>query len=204
MSKFIKLCACGTQNRTTANRCSSCKRDISLLDFIDIEESAPEVAENKVDENEVLIRVCDECGHKNPVNLRKCENCGEDINHISPTIDTCVNTTRYILSSVDDTYAFEMLEEKYVIGRENSMQEYLKDKMFVSRMHAELYIDNNLLYVKNLSDKNRTYLNNELISQSEPVELKDGDELGLGGNEQNGSRQDMAAYFIVRIGENCQ
>ena len=31
-------------------------------------------------------------------------------------------------------------------------------------------------------------------------ELKDGDEIGLGGNSQNGQRQNEAAYFVIRIG----
>jgi hypothetical protein len=43
-------------------------------------------------------------------------------------------------------------------------------------------------------------VNNEMISGDIPVKLSDGDEIGLGGNEQNGSRQAEAAYFYVRIG----
>ena len=39
-----------------------------------------------------------------------------------------------------------------------------------------------------------------MISGDATTELKDGDEIGLGGNEQNGSRQAEAAYFLVRIG----
>jgi hypothetical protein len=56
------------------------------------------------------------------------------------------------------------------------------------------------LTIKNCNNTNYTFVNNNLISGDVPVELKDGDEIGLGGNEQNGSRQAEAAYFLVRIG----
>ena len=43
-------------------------------------------------------------------------------------------------------------------------------------------------------------MNNTMISDDASIELKDGDEVGLGGTEQNGNRQPEAAYFLVRIG----
>ena len=56
------------------------------------------------------------------------------------------------------------------------------------------------LKIKNCNTTNYTFVNNQMISGDSVIELKDGDEVGLGGNEQNGSRQEAAAYFMVRIG----
>ena len=44
-----------------------------------------------------------------------------------------------------------------------------------------------------------TYVNNKKIQ--ERTKLQDGDEVGLGGMSINGSRQEEAAYFLVRIGQ---
>ncbi|MGN1108725.1 MAG: FHA domain-containing protein [Oscillospiraceae bacterium] len=49
----------------------------------------------------------------------------------------------------------------------------------------------------NLSTTNFTYVNNVRISSRQ--ELHDGDEIGLGGNSAEGTRQEGAAYFTVRI-----
>ena len=56
------------------------------------------------------------------------------------------------------------------------------------------------MYVFNFSKTNYTYINNVKIEDDNPKELKDGDEIGLGGNSQNGQRQNEAAYFVIRIG----
>ena len=82
------------------------------------------------------------------------------------------------------------------------MREYLSSKPYVSRKHAELILNlsEEKLSIKNCNTTNYTFVNNEMISGDTCIDLKDGDEIGLGGNEQNGSRQEEAAYFIVRIG----
>ncbi len=76
------------------------------------------------------------------------------------------------------------------------MQEYLKDKSYVSRKHARLIMDNGKIYIENLSGTNCTFVNNKKIV--EKTELKISDEVGLGGNEIDGKRQDEAAYFTLR------
>ena len=49
--------------------------------------------------------------------------------------------------------------------------------------------------LENLSRTNKTYLNNTLIPDYEKILLKEGDEIGLGGIEIGGKRQQKAAYF---------
>lgn len=77
------------------------------------------------------------------------------------------------------------------------MGDYLHTKGYVSRTHAKLMIDENGLYIENLSKTNPTFINN--IELSEKTRLNDGDEIGFGGKVINGKRQEKAAYFIVKI-----
>ena len=53
-----------------------------------------------------------------------------------------------------------------------------------------------MIYIENLSNTNFTFVNNQKIA--EKTELHVDDEIGLGGNETNGSRQSGAAYLILR------
>ena len=79
------------------------------------------------------------------------------------------------------------------------MSEYLSVKSYVSRSHARLSIINGELFIENMSNTNFTYVNNQKITGK--TQLKDGDEIGLGGTSVNGKSQSMAAYFLVRIGQ---
>jgi len=104
----------------------------------------------------------------------------------------------YIFVSINDDFTFAITKDVCTIGREQEMSEYLNVKTYVSRTHAKITIENNELYITNLSATNFTYVNNEKISNDTPYLLHDGDEIGLGGFLQNGQRQKNAAYFIVR------
>ena len=105
----------------------------------------------------------------------------------------------YVLSSLDGQYAYKMTADEVTIGRENIMGEYLSAKSYVSRMHAKLVLAEDGLYIENMSNTNFTYVNNKKIL--ERTKLQDGDEVGLGGLNVNGRRQEQAAYFLVRIGQ---
>lgn len=81
------------------------------------------------------------------------------------------------------------------MGREAELKDYLGDKMYVSRQHAKLTVVAGKVLIENLSNTNRTFINNKPIAGSEPTALSDGDEIGLGGMEINGVRQSQATYF---------
>lgn len=205
MEKY-KICPiCGTHNNPLFLECFECETDLQNVPVVDKEtecvisqgtQSAGESASTGT-----MVRICD-CGAKNPVQARRCSVCGEDISMNIPVPDVVPSVQRYVFSSLDGTYAYEVQSGTTVIGRENEMQEYLASKPYVSRKHAELSLnaEDGKLIIRNCSTTNYTFINNELISSDTGVELKDGDEVGLGGNEQNGSRQAQAAYFMVRIG----
>lgn len=211
MEKYKVCPVCGTHNNPLFLECSDCETDLQNVPVID--ESMEQAAQNNgqsadaVPVSAPMVRVCD-CGEKNPVQARRCSACGEDISMIipspdtSPAEDTTPPVRQYLLSSLDGAFVYEIKEGATLVGRENEMWEYLSTKPYVSRKHAELNLDSaaGVLSIKNCNTTNYTFVNNAMITGDASVELKDGDEVGLGGNEQNGSRQPEAAYFQVRIG----
>lgn len=205
MEKYKVCPVCGTHNNPLFLECSDCETDLQNVPVVDeeTERAAEQHNEETAEPSSTapMVRVCD-CGAKNPVQARRCVACGEDISMIVPTPDNAPAVQRYFLSSLDGTFAYEIKEGSTIIGRENEMREYLSSRPYVSRKHAELKLDSAaaVLTIKNCSTTNYTFVNNMMITGDASVELKDGNEVGLGGNEQNGSRQPEAAYFLVRIG----
>ena len=204
MGKYKVCPICGEHNEPYMLECSKCETDLSSTRVID-EYTEKAQSEQKLLGNTPstvakMIRLCD-CGFKNPVQSRKCQSCGEDISIVVPTQDEeTEEVSKYIISSIDGTYAYEIVSPSTIVGREHELQDYLEEKSYVSRRHAEFQIEDSKLYIINLSKTNYTYINNVKIDDDSPKELNDGDEIGLGGNLQNGQRQDEAAYFVVRIG----
>lgn len=201
MEKY-KVCPyCGKHNPPKMLECIQCETDLSNIRVIDEEIEKKSLEKNEQTKTAVkMVRICD-CGTHNPVNTRKCNNCGEDISDIIPIEEQEgeLVTNRFVFASLDGAYAYELAEAPAIIGREAVMQEYLSTKPFVSRQHAELIIEDNDLFIRNISQTNYTYVNNVKIPEGK-YELHDGDEVGLGGNIHNGNRQAEAAYFQVRIG----
>lgn len=201
MEKY-KICpSCHEKNEPTLLECLYCEADLTRVKITDEEtEKMNEVNSAAQQPAVVMVRLC-ECGAKNPPNARKCSSCGEEISDITPTPDEqeSVVETTFVLSSTDGQYAYKMTADEVVIGRENIMSEYLSSKSYVSRAHAKLILENNELYIENLSGTNFTYINNKKITAKE--KLSDGDEIGLGGTNINGKCQSEAAYFLVRIGQ---
>lgn len=201
MEKY-KICpSCHEKNEPTLLECLYCEADLTRVKITDEETEKMNEVNSVVQQPSVtMIRLC-ECGAKNPPNARKCSSCGEEISDITPTPDEqgSVVETTFVLSSTDGQYAYKMTSDEVVIGRENVMSEYLASKSYVSRAHAKLILENNELYIENLSGTNFTYINNKKITAKE--KLSDGDEIGLGGTNVNGKCQSEAAYFLVRIGQ---
>lgn len=205
MEKYKVCPVCGTHNNPLFLECSGCEADLQNVPVVDesVERAAVQSDSKPAEATTTtpMVRVCD-CGTKNPVQARRCSACGEEISMIVPTPDTPPVAQQYLLSSLDGAFAYEIREGSTVIGRENEMCEYLTSKPYVSRKHAILDLDtaSATLTIKNCNTTNYTFVNNEMISGDMPVKLSDGDEIGLGGNNQNGLRQPEAAYFYVRIG----
>ena len=204
MEKYKVCPACGKHNPPTMLECIDCESDLSGVRVVDelLEKKEQEISVcNNHKEEPKMIRLCD-CGTKNPAQNRKCISCGEDIS-IFPIIEDvecqCEDPNRCVLSALEDNYTFQITEKNVIIGREHCMQEYLQSKTYVSRKHAEILVEENKVKIRNFSKTNYTFINNNKIETEDYVEIKDGDEIGLGGNCIDGQRQSEAAYFIVRL-----
>lgn len=200
MLKYKVCPSCNTKNEPTLLECLNCEADLTRVKVTDeeTEKMLEENAATQPQEQVKLVRVC-ECGTHNPSNARKCSSCKEDISDITPIPETdeddCKKT--FVLSSLDGQYAYKITADEITVGRENVMSDYLSAKSYVSRSHAKLVVENEELYIENLSGTNFTYVNNKKITGK--VKLENGDEIGLGGTNLNGKYQSEAAYFIVRI-----
>ncbi|MBQ3411880.1 MAG: FHA domain-containing protein [Oscillospiraceae bacterium] len=201
-----KICPeCGEHNPPNLLECRYCEADLTGVKVVD--DSVIELQQDAVDsksddpENTELVRIC-ECGAENAPQARKCKVCGEDISDIIPVkVNRTENTvSAYELKSVDGSFSIIIDKPLITIGREAELSDYLESKVFVSRQHCKLTIAAGKVFVENLSRTNKTFLNNVEIQDGTPVEIKDGDILGLGGKEINGELQDDAAYFVY--GEN--
>lgn len=198
MEKF-KICpVCGMHNKPNMIECIGCETDLTSVKATDeATEQAKITAQENTSENveEKYVRICD-CGCINSATAKKCIECGEDISDIAPILQSENNTCKYVMASLDGEYAYEIKDGTAILGRENEMKEYLADKAYVSRQHAKIMKDDDKVYIENLSNTNFTFVNNQKIV--EKTELHVDDEIGLGGNETNGSRQSGAAYLILR------
>lgn len=220
MEKY-KICpnpGCRKHNKPTAIECAWCEMPLTGVKITDDETEAARLKaeKEKADQQENqdnnmaipvnhsgrMSRICENCGIHNPANARKCSGCGEDISDITPIQDidlqekpekNCV----FRLKGLTDGFLYEIPEQGSIIGRENDLKDYLANKSFVSRKHAELRIAEGRLFIKNLNSMNHTFINNVKIEDNTETEVHPGDEIGLGGNITNGKRQDLAAYFIL-------
>lgn len=198
MEKF-KICpVCGMHNKPNMIECIGCETDLTSVKATDeATEQAKITAQENTSENveEKYVRICD-CGCINSATAKKCVECGEDISDIAPILQSENNTCKYVMTSLDGEYAYEIKDGTAILGRENEMKEYLADKTYVSRQHAKITKEDDKVYIENLSNTNFTFVNNQKITGK--TELHINDEIGLGGNETNGSRQSEAAYLILR------
>lgn len=199
MSK-CKICpACNAENDPRNMECVECSYDLMSTPVVDPEEiSKKEEAIKKDEEAPIqsdLVRIC-YCGEHNPSQLRKCQRCREDISDIVPVPKPQETSIRYQLEDIESGFIYPVPSSTVIIGRENCMKECLARKLFVSRTHARLFVEDGKLYIENLSKTNFTYVNNSRITD-EKTELFIGDEIGLGGIVLDGKRQEQAAFFIV-------
>lgn len=189
--KKYKVCpVCGGHNDPRLMECDTCGTDLMGIPVVD-------AALEKVTapEGSVYVRIC-ECGYANPSQARKCEACGEDISDIIPVEKKSKQTLQYRFCDLAGQYEYTIPLGTAVIGREHEMREYLSEKSYVSRAHAKVMLNEEGLFIENLSRTNYTYVNNIRICDGK-VPLKNQDEVSLGGISLNGTRQEQAAYFRV-------
>ena len=195
MEKYKVCPSCGEHNNPILIECSNCGTDLMSVKVVD------EATENVTYEPEIetpMVKIC-ECGAENPPAARKCGACDEDISDILPTPKAECCCKQYSLCEISGAYTYDVPNDtEIILGRENVLKEYISNKSYVSRSHAKIVSEGENLYITNLSGTNFTYVNNEKISNDTPTLLKANDEIGLGGCINNGNRQDLAVYLVVR------
>ncbi len=206
--KKYKVCpSCGEHNRPTSLECRKCEIDLTGIRVVDSEVEQRELEKASVNLKSTdainktqLVRICEECGTENPPQARKCKQCGEEISDILPVPVSKKEDIPffYELKSVDGLFSIKIDKTVSIVGREADLKEYLNTKLYVSRQHAELTVVAGKVFIKNLSSTNKTFVNNEEISNDEPHTLINGDEIGLGGKVIEDNRQDNAAYFLFQ------
>lgn len=203
LTKYKVCPECGKHNSPNLLECRYCEADLTSVKVVD--SVAEEVVSNTANigstpvETE-LVRIC-ECGAHNAPQARKCNVCGEDISDIIPVqVEKKARSPfSYELKSYDGAFSITIDKPLVVIGRESELKEYLQTKVYVSRQHARLTVVADKVFVENLSQTNKTFVNNEEIPDGTPTAIQNGDEIGLGGKVIDGSRQDKAAYFIFQV-----
>lgn len=203
LTKYKVCPECGKHNLPSLLECRYCESDLTGIRVVDSETEQKQGAKNQqpvVPVVSELVRIC-ECGAENPPQARKCSVCGEDISDIIPCQKQgqVVAELSYELRSVDGSFTAMVDKPVFIIGREVELRNYLADKIYVSRRHAKITIVAGKLFIENLSGTNKTYLNNEEISETVPTAISSGDEIGLGGKVVDGCRQEEAAYFILQV-----
>lgn len=195
MEKYKVCPSCGEHNNPIFIECSNCGTDLMSVKVVD---EATENITYDVEPEAPMVKIC-ECGAENPPAARKCCSCDEDISDILPTPKTQNCCKQYVLAEISGEYTYDVPNNsEIIIGRENVLKEFISNKSYVSRNHAKIVSEGENLYITNLSGTNFTYVNNEKIANDTPTLLKADDEIGLGGCVNNGSRQELAVYLVVR------
>lgn len=203
LTKYKTCPECGKHNSPNLLECRWCEADLTGVKVVDsaTEEAVTPLldASHASIENE-LVRIC-ECGVHNAPQARKCKVCGEDISDIIPSWveKSAQKPFSYELKSYDGAFCVTIDKSLVVVGRESELKEYLQTKLYVSRQHAKLTVVADKVFIENLSQTNKTFLNNEEIPGGIPTAIQNGDEIGLGGKVVDGSRQNDAAYFAFRV-----
>lgn len=204
LTKYKVCPECGKHNAPNLLECRFCEADLTGCKVVDkATKTVAPASEEKpatTTERNVLVRICD-CGAENAPQARKCKACGEDISDIIPERVSVVEKRpfTYELRSVDGSFSVSLDQVVTVIGREAQLKEYLSSKVYVSRQHAKLTVVAEKVFIENLSQTNKTFVNNEEVPGETPTAVHNGDEIGLGGKVINGTRQENAAYFVFRV-----
>ena len=208
----VRICPeCGHHNSLEFIECEKCEADLQgvkvtlIDDSKEVKQEEKEIVKEEIKENRPsLIKVCPSCNFINKANSKVCEKCKFDLTLVIASMNNTSDKKEKSIYLVSDDNKCEIkIDSNYVlIGRSLSKYPYLHDKGCVSRRHIKLTYFNNKLEIKNCerADINRpviTYVNDKLLGENEKIVLKDGDLIGLGG--ENTNKYEFAAYFKVVI-----
>ena len=187
----------------------------------------PKMAENPTNneekgEQKVPAKHC-ECGWYNEANLKFCSKCQRNIKGLAkiyvfqrilddqkkqakndePKPEAKVEDHKldfgFSLATVDGSYSYSLSLQNpiVVVGREQEMAEYLHNKQYVSRTHAQLQIVGAKVAIKDVGSSNGTFVNYKRLSPNVDQLLEEGAKVSFGGPWNEEQQDQNVAYFVV-------
>ncbi len=168
------------------------------------------------EESMVYARICRVCSRAWPYSESKCCNCGTSLECeipvlLSPSVlsgsvipidsDEVSESPKPLYSFCSDDGFFQTnLSEgdEIILGRESCGAEYMKNKDFVSRMHAKLSVVKGELLITHIGSSNPTLVNGRAIEKDKPFRIQAGDQIALGARERQGYNENIAYFHINR------
>lgn len=162
---MVKLCpveGCGHENDETSLNCKKCDADLTNVSAIDTDSIQPLDTAKSDQENNV------ECPHTRLSPQNRCLECGEVV------IPTSSASVRWIAHfpwgeeiDINSTLWIGRIMPTAIELAERLEREYPN----ISRNHAELYVRDNRLYIRDLRSTNGTFLNNNRLSPMKEEEI---------------------------------
>lgn len=147
------------------------------------------------------VKICPVCDYHNDETVHFCRNgaengrqCGVALGGISPVgsndlkdgdmdLETKVTPPNTPIQFVlDCPWGAVAIKDELKIGRDrnySSVAEDLQSYDKVSRIHAEMKQEDNLLYLRDMGSTNSTYVNGCAVTGQEWLQLSDGDVVGF-------------------------
>ena len=203
--KSYKICPlCGHHNPSILIECENCEADLQMVKVT--------LDDDKEDKNQIkptsniiknnFVKICPTCKSENKATSRECYKCHTDLLLVMATNINNPKKTIYKLVSDDNELEITITNNFEIIGRSFNKFSYLQNKGCVSRKHLMVTIINNKMFIRNYQPVNPnrpviTFVNAKMLKPNEQIEVKNGDLIGLGG--ENFNKYEQAAYFKVVI-----
>ena len=161
-----------------------------------------------------LFKFC-KCGEVNSPDRQICSRCAnsleevaamtrqahekmlEDLKKVQPVAPA--NVHGKYLRSIDNECVIQpkTTGEKLLIGRnaaDKNVRDFLESRMGVSRNHANVWYDENNLFIEDMGSTNGTFINNCRIENNKSYVLKPGDQVSLGN--PNGKAKNIVIFRV--------
>ena len=145
----------------------------------------------------IECRICDNCGTQNDPGQLECKKCGCDLSFLpittvddsagecssSDVIEEKKEESRWGIVAKENSNIKLQIEGQVMIGREEAiLNDYLSSSTYVSREHATLFVEKDILYVIDAST-NGTFINGNRLNKLKQYKLEKGDLLAFADKE---------------------
>lgn len=158
--------------------------------------SSADAGESSTSKDSAVGKQCPTCKKQYPFAMHTCPQCG---NYLEISYVRSVSTNNgFVLKSEDGLASLRIgIGDRYTLGKEGALNDYLQNKAYVSRQQAIVQMQGNYLTITHIGRTNPTLVNGSAIQKDQPHVLHEGDRIALGALEGQGVVSG-AAYFAVR------